>query len=94
MVVKRIGIFLFFIFTIYFIFLLRRDIIDNQALRKEKEKNLRKIAQEEKRSEFLDSHFKKLAAVGSKENYDLVEELARVKLGLIKKGEIAYKVVK
>lgn len=78
---------MFFIAVVYFIFLIRQDIIDYLDLKNEKARVGRALEREEK------------AAVGLKDRLgqlkgdDLIEELARTRLGLIKKGETAYKVI-
>lgn len=84
---KRLGLVLFILLVIYFIFLIRQDIIDNLELRKEEQRVSKKIGEEEKLSLELKDRLKRL------KGEDLIEELARTRLGLIKKGETAYKVI-
>ena len=84
---KKLGLILFFLLVIYFIFLIRQDIIDNLELGKEKHRVMGKINQEEELNSGLKDRLRRL------KDSDLVEELARTRLGLIKKGETAYKVI-
>lgn len=85
--VKRVGWGLFFVLFVYFIFLIRQDIIDNIALKKEEREIAKKIEQEE-------ASLARLKDLSSRiKEGDLVEEIARTRLGLIKKGETAYKVI-
>lgn len=86
-VFKRIGWAIFIFLTIYFIFLIRRDIIDNLGLKKETAGIEKKIAVAEKHSRGLTDRSSQLKEL------DLIEELARTKLGMIKKGETAFKVI-
>lgn len=84
---KRIGWALFVVLVIYFIFLIRQDIINNLTLQKEERGFLKKVEQEE-------ATLAKLKDLSSQiKNGDLVEELARTRLGMVKKGETAYKVI-
>jgi len=85
---KRIGWLLLLGLIIYFIFLIRQDIIDYLELKKERENTFRKIKEEQELTKNLQVRLKKL------EKGELVEELARTRLGLIKKGETAYKVIR
>ena len=85
---KNIYWFLFFILVVYFIFLIRQDIIDNLGLKKELKSNQQKLAVEEKRAVGLNLRSK------SVNNDSYIEELARTQLGMIKKGETAYKVIR
>ncbi|MFH1386846.1 MAG: septum formation initiator family protein [bacterium] len=83
--IKKIGWGLFFVLVIYFIFLIRQDIIGQQGLRKDKAEAVRVLViAEEKAREMND----RLARIKSN---DLIEEIARTRLGMIKKGETAYK---
>lgn len=84
---KRLGWILFFVAVIYFIFLIRQDIIDSLELKKEKEATSRAFDQGERTAEILQDR------LGRLKSDDLIEELARTRLGLIKKGETAYKVI-
>lgn len=83
---KKLGWILFFLSLLYFIFLIRQDIIDNLDLRKETRAISGKIEQEEADSGRMGKRLARL------QNDDLIEELARTRLGMIKKGEKAYKV--
>ncbi|MBI5078690.1 septum formation initiator family protein [Candidatus Saganbacteria bacterium] len=84
---KRLGWTLYFLLVAYFIFLIRQDIIDNLELRKEKLRVEEKVAAEGKFALDLKGRLNRL------KGDDLIEELARTRLGLIKKGETAYKVI-
>ena len=84
---QKIGWFLFILFILYFIFLIRQDIIDNQEFKREQALISQSIRQEEAQGKKLEERNR---ALGRPE---LVEELARQRLGLIKKGETPYKVV-
>lgn len=75
---------LFFALVLYFIFFIRKDIIDNLGLRREAEQAAGKVDAAQQLSRDLGE---KLGQGG-----DRIEELARTRLGLVKKGEIAYKV--
>ena len=84
---KRIGWIIFVLLVIYFIFLIRQDIIDNLALKKEVQTLGKKAEIEEKSEADLKQRLARL-------NGDqLMEELARTRLGMVKKGETAYKVI-
>jgi len=86
--VKRIGWVIFALLVIYFIFLIRQDIIDNLALGKEVQALAKKVEIEEKSETELKQRLARL-------NGDqLIEELARTRLGMVKKGETAYKVIR
>ncbi len=85
---KRLGWVLFFLAVVYFIFLIRQDIIDYLDLKREKETAGRLLEREEKAAVELKDRLGKL------KGDDLIEELARTRLGLIKKGETAYKVIR
>lgn len=84
---KRLGYILFVLIIIYFIFLIRQDIIDNLELKREGQRVVQNIDREEKLAEKLQTRLKKL------KSNSYIEELARTRLGLIKKGETAYKVI-
>ncbi|MGB9612902.1 MAG: FtsB family cell division protein [Candidatus Margulisiibacteriota bacterium] len=84
---KRLGWILFIFLVVYFIFLIRQDIIDNLDLRKEQERLIKKIEEEKNFAQEMKERIEDL-----KEG-NLVEALARARLGLVKKGETAYKVV-
>ncbi|KPJ69535.1 hypothetical protein AMJ44_03490 [candidate division WOR-1 bacterium DG_54_3] len=84
---KRLGFLLFSLIVIYFIFLIRQDIIDNLELKREEQRIRTNLELEEGLSKELGNRLKRLMS----DNY--IEELARTKMGLIKKGETAYKVI-
>jgi len=86
--VKRLGWVLFFLAIIYFIFLIRQDIIDQIDLRREAERAANKVEEAEKRGAMLRDRSHRL------KGDDLIEEIARTRLGLVKKGETAYKVIR
>jgi len=72
---------------LYFIFLIREDII-RLAEVKDRSKQINKLLQNEKeRTIYLDGQIQKL------KDSSFVEYLARYKLGLVKKGEILFKPV-
>lgn len=73
-------------FLIYFIFFIRKDIIDNLALKRDVKTFKAKLEQAHNSSRELNNRLHRLA------KGDLVEEIARTKLGMIKQTEIAYKV--
>ena len=85
---KRAGWLLFIVMVVYFIFLIRQDIIDNREL--QKEIALAGRAVEAEKAAALKAN-DRLARLKSD---DMIEEAARTQLGLVKKGETAYKVVK
>ena len=85
---KHLGWLLFVVMVVYFIFLIRQDIIDNLELKKEIAGTGRTV--EAEKSAALKTN-QRLAELKSD---DMIEELARTRLGLIKKGETAYKVIK
>jgi cell division protein FtsB len=87
MLIKRLGWILFGLMIIYFIFLIRQDIINNLELKKEAERAAAGIQREEKQIKEYQSRLKGM------QRADYVELLARGRLGLIKKGETAYKVI-
>lgn len=84
---KRLGWLLFFFFLLYFIFLIRQDIIDYLELRAERDKMTRELSRQSAGLEWRQKRLSRLKAD------ELIEELARTRLGLIKKGETAYKVI-
>jgi len=85
---KRITWFFFILLVIYFIFLIRQDIIDNLEMKKEFNSVERKLSQAEAS---VAGYQDRMARV---KNESLIEELSRTRLGLIKKGETAYKVIR
>lgn len=84
---KRLGFLLFFLIILYFIFLIRQDIIDNLELKREEQRAVKSIQREERLAKELETRLKEL------ESNNYIEKLARTRLGLIKKGETAYKVI-
>jgi len=84
---NRIGIAILILLVFYFIFLIRQDIIDNLDLQKEVWRSEIKIKDEAKSAQRLQGRLTSL-----KRN-EYIEALARTKLGLVKKGEKAYKVI-
>ena len=84
---KRVGLAIAVLVIIYFIFLIRQDIINYRDLARDQETARRRVVFEENRSIELRDRLARL------KGNDLVEEIARTKLGLIKKGETAYKVI-
>ena len=85
---KRLGWILFFLLITYFLFLIRQDIIDYLDLKRDAERASSALNGEEKNVAGLKARLNRL------KSDDLIEELARTRLGLIKKGETAYKVVR
>jgi cell division protein FtsB len=85
---KRFGWLLFVLMVIYFIFLIRQDIIDNLELKKDKAAVIKSLEGDKRLTLSLNDRLARL------KSDDMTEEIARTKLGLIKKGETAYKVVK
>lgn len=71
----------------YFIFLIRQDIINHSSLGWESEELRRSIV----RAENLEKGLR--ARLQAREDDERVEELARTRLGLIRPGETAYKVI-
>jgi cell division protein FtsB len=84
---KRFGFILFILIIIYFIFLIRQDIIDNLDLGRERERVAVELTRQRMQSKKLKE---RLRALGSNQ---YIEELARTRLGMIKKGETPYKVI-
>ena len=85
---KRLGLIAFILVVIYFIFIIRQDIMDNAELRREAQGVTKKMAEEEKTALGFKDRQRRM------QSGEMVEELARTRLGLIKKGETAYKVVR
>ncbi|MBU1026400.1 MAG: septum formation initiator family protein [Candidatus Margulisbacteria bacterium] len=84
---KRLGFILFILFIIYFIFLIRQDIMDNLDLKREARQTAINLKHESALA-------KKLKGRLTEQNSSLfIEEIARTRLGLIKKGETAYKII-
>jgi len=86
--INKLGWAVFFLLVAYFIFLIRQDIIDYLELKKEKETASVTLCKEETAAVELKDR------LGRLKGDDLIEELARTRLGLIKKGETAYKVIR
>jgi len=84
---KKLGLILFILLIVYFIFLIRQDIMDNLDLKKETRQASVSLVREEKLTQELQHRLKLL----DKRSY--IEGLARTKLGMIKSGETAYKVI-
>ena len=84
---KRLGWVLFFLLVLYFAFLIRQDIIGHLELEKEERRLVGKIEHEESLSETMKSRLTRL------QSDDLIEELARTRLGMVKKGEKGFKVI-
>jgi len=85
---KRFGYLLFFLLVVYFIFLIRQDIMDNLELKRTSVQLTESICQEKALNQSL---HERLEALRSNK---YLERLARTRLGLVKRGETAYKVVK
>ncbi len=76
------------IFSLYFLYLIREDILQYNELEKERVSFSLKTEKTIKENEALSATLKKL----SQNSGVLVERLARERLNFIKKGELAYKV--
>lgn len=85
--IKRLGWVIFCLMVIYFIFMIRQDIISNLELKKEAERAAAGVVREEQKIKEYQGRLKGM------QQSDYVELLARGRLGLIKKGETAYKVI-
>ena len=85
---KKIGWGAFFLVVVYFIFVIRQDIIYDLQLRKDLRTASEKMSEEDKTALDLQSRVRRMG------DGTLVEELARTRLGLVKKGEISYKVIR
>ena len=85
---RRFGYLLFFLLVVYFIFLIRQDIMDNLELKRTRVQLTANIHQEKTLNQGLLQRLKALQS----DKY--IERLARTRLGLVKRGETAYKVVK
>ena len=83
----RAAFVLFILIISYFIFLIRQDIIDNLELKREEQRATLGIEREARLEQGLRERSKKL------DTDKQIEALARTKLGMIKKGEKAYKVI-
>jgi len=84
---RRLGFILFILIIVYFIFLIRQDIIGNLELKKELKTAVKNLKYEDDLGNRLQHKLKLL------ESKKYIEELARTRLGMIKIGETAYKVV-
>ncbi|MBN3032797.1 MAG: septum formation initiator family protein [Candidatus Saganbacteria bacterium] len=84
---KHFGWLLFGLMVVYFIFLIRQDIIDNLELKKERAALVKKLENDKAATLALNDRLARLRGD------ELIEELARTRLGMIKRGETAYKVV-
>ncbi len=85
---KKIGWVVFFLVVVYFIFVIRQDIIYNLQLRQDLRTASEKMNEEDQAAQDLKKRVRRMG------DGSLIEELARTRLGLIKKGEIAYKVIR
>lgn len=84
---KKIGFILFILIIIYFIFLIRQDIIGNLDLKQQARSITVELKREKIRAKNLQDKLKALSRNG------YIESLARTRLGMIKKGETPYKVI-
>lgn len=84
---KKIGFILFILIIIYFIFLIRQDIIGNLDLKQQARSITVELKREKIRAKNLQDKLKAL----NRNSY--IESLARTRLGMIKKGETPYKVI-
>ena len=80
--VVLLVVFLFF----YFVFLIRADLVQYFDLKAERRALETSLAREEMRRDGCARLIEQLDRPG------YIEELARLKLGMIKKGEVGYKV--
>lgn len=85
---NKLGWLIFLLFSVYFIFLIRQDIINNLDLKKQVRLLQKKQQQEEVLATALKGRLSRL------KGDDLIEELARTRLGMVKKDETAYKVIR
>ncbi|MCU0641153.1 MAG: septum formation initiator family protein [Candidatus Margulisbacteria bacterium] len=85
---KRLGWLAFAFFLAYFIFLIRQDIIDYAELRGQREKLSREAGRQAVSTRQLQRRLGKL------QEAELIEELARTRLGLVRRDETAYKVIR
>ncbi|MCX5751661.1 MAG: septum formation initiator family protein [Candidatus Saganbacteria bacterium] len=84
---KRIGLVVFVLIIIYFALLIRSDYVGFFKLKLDKAHLEQSLKQEQALSGYLTVEAVKLDG-----NFR-VEELARTKLGLVKSGEKAYKII-
>lgn len=79
---------MFILLVLYFIFLIRQDIIDNLELKREQSRLETSLDRE------------KVLGRGLRQRLDAlkqdseIEKLARLRLGLVKKDETAFKIIK
>ena len=83
----RAGLVAFILAVIYFLFIIRSDMVQNHQLKEEKSALERSFSEEQTRYDLLKG---KMARSSS--SY-FIEMTAREKLGLVTKGESAYKVI-
>ncbi len=84
---KRLGWLLFLLLLLYFIFLIRQDIIDCFDLQREEKHLLKNLKKEEMVNQQLQRELQR--AQSDKQ----LEKLARTRLMMTKKGETAFKVI-
>jgi hypothetical protein len=84
---NKIGYIAFFIVLLYFLFLIRSDLIQNSYLKNERDKMTKNLNAETVKSAYLRSKMSYLM----KDSY--LDIVARDKLGFIGKNEKAYKVI-
>ena len=84
---KRLGWLIFALLVLYFIFLIRQDIIDYFDLKREENHILKNLKKEEIINQRLQKGLQKAQSDKQFEN------LARTRLLMIMKGETAYKVI-
>lgn len=84
---RKLGFLLFVLIILYFIFLIRQDIMDNRGLGRIEKGLKTSLLREERLAEKLKSRLKLL------DQKEYIEELARTRLGLVMKGERAYKII-
>lgn len=83
----RFWLLVFILAVVYFVVLIRNDLVRNSGLKEEKEKVTGSLSLERSRQESLKNRLKML----DKASY--VEMLAREKLGVVERGEHPYKVI-
>jgi cell division protein FtsB len=83
----RLGYILFIAGILYFLFLIRSDVIQNGSLNGEKRALAGRLDTEIKLKESLKLRYNSLSGG------QMVEQLSREKLGYVKEGESAYKVL-
>lgn len=85
---RKVWQIIIILLVVYFIFLIRQDIIDNLDLRADCDQTTKLLDQEQRLADRLADR------LGRLKGSELIEEIARTDLGLIKKGETAFKVVR